>query len=226
MSKRVQVLGIEIDNHTVRETMFLLEEYAGSEGLNLAGVILPELLVAASENKEIQDIVEMMELRVIGDVSIMEVLEKTYEQQAAELQRRDLEEVFLNSLIRKKKTVYWVSDAEEDLEVLGAYMREHYPKLNIAGHFTGAIDEEQIESLLNDVNSVAPDVILFQTAAVEKLGLLMQYKNQLNAKLCVYMGYRVRSKYWSPNRSSKIKNLIDQTMFKRKAMRYQMNKEL
>lgn len=226
MSKRVRVLGIEIDNHTVRETMFLLEEYAGSEGLNLVGVISPELLVAASENNEIQNIVEMMELRVIGDITIMEVLEETYEQQAGELQRRELEEVFLNALIRKKRTVYWVSDSEDDLAVLESYMQEHYPKLNIAGHFTGDIDEEQIEPLLNDVNSVAPDVILFQSAAVKKLGIFMQYKNQLNAKLCVYMGYRIRSKYWSPNRSSKIKNLIDQTMFKRKAMRYQLNKEL
>ena len=52
MSKRVHVLGMEIDNHTIRETMFLLEEYVGTEGLNFVGVLTPEILMAAVENPD------------------------------------------------------------------------------------------------------------------------------------------------------------------------------
>lgn len=226
MSKRIQVLGIDIDNHTVRETMFLLEEYVNSDGLNLTGVVTSDLLMMASENPQVYDMLEMMDLHVIGDVSILEVLEESYEQQASEVQRRDLEEVFLNSLIRKRKNVFWISDAETDLPVLHSYMEEHYPKLNIAGEFSGIIDEDNMDSVINEINSVAPDVILIQMADWQRMGLLLQAKNQLNVKLCICMGYRVKSKYWSPNKNSKLKSLIDQTMFKRKAVRYQMNKDL
>ena len=225
MSKKVQVLGIEIDNHTVRENMFLLEEYVGSDGLNFVCVVTPELLVEAYEHEDISELLEQMDMCLIGDIAILEVLEESYEQQAGELQGRDLEESFLNALIRKRKSVYWMSDDESDLEHLKVYMEEHYPKLNIAGIYTGSMDEDKINALINDINSVAPDVILLQTAYSNKLQTMRQVKNRLNAKLCIGLNYRIRSKYYSPNRNSKIKSLIDQTMFKRKAIRYQMNQK-
>lgn len=87
----------------------------------------------------------------------------------------------------------------------------------------GDMNEENIDSIVNEINGVVPDVILFQTELLSRLKLFIQYRNQLNAKLCICMGYRIKSKYWSPNRNSKIKTLIDQTMFKRKVVRYQMN---
>lgn len=226
MSKGIQVLGIDIDNHTVRESMFLLEEYVNSDGLNLAGVITSDLLMLAADHREVYDILEMMDLQVIGETSILEVLEQTYEQRANEILRRDLEETFLNSLVRKRKKVFWISDAEGDLSVLQSYVEENYPKLDIAGSYTGVIEEENLESIINEINSIAPDVILIQTADWIRLSLLLQAKNQLNANLCVCMSYRVKSKFWSPNKNSKLKSLIDQTMFKRRAIRYEMNKDL
>lgn len=221
MSKRIRVLGIETDNHTVRETMFLMEEYVSSEGLNFVAVVTPDMLVEASENEQTRQLLASMDLHVIGDAAILEVLEETYSQQASEIQRRDLEEVFLNMLIRRRKTAYWISDGEADVAILRDYMGEHYEKLNLAGIRSGVMDEESLDMVINDINSVAPDVILLQTAWTERMQLLMNQKNRLNAKLCICMNYRIKSKFWSPNRTSKIMSLIDQTMFKRKAIRYQ-----
>lgn len=223
MSKRIQVLGIDIDNHTLREAMFLLEEYVNTEGLNLVGIITSDLLMQAADNQEIRQVIDGMDLHVIGDISILEVVEENFEQQAGEILKRDLEEIFLNSLIRKRKTAYWISDYENDLAVLETYMQEHYPKLDIAGHFCGRI-EDNLDSLLNEINSIAPDVIFIQTGDWLRLGHFLQSRNQLNTKLCVCMGYRVKSKFWSSVQNSKIKSLIDQTMFKRRAIRYETNK--
>lgn len=225
MSKRIQVLGMEIDNHTLREMMFLLDEYTNSDGLNVVGVLTTEILMAASEQENVEQMLKDMNMHVIADVAILEVQKELYEQQVKDIQRCELEELFLNMLIRKKKTVYWISEAEHDLEVLQEYMQEHYPKLNIAGCYTKRITEEEIESLINDINRVAPDVIFMQITSPAQQAYLLQYRNQLNAKLCICLSYRVRSKYWSPNKNSKIKTLIDQTMFKRKAMRYAMDKQ-
>ena len=127
-------------------------------------------------------------------------------------------------MIRKRRTVFWISDSQADLPILQNYMEEHYPKLNLSGSYTGSLEEECLDSVINEINSIAPDVILLQTASIEKMERLIQSKNQLNTKLCICMGYKTKSKYWAPNRNSKIKSLIDQTMFKRKAIRYQMNK--
>lgn len=225
MSKRIQVLGMDIDNHAVRETMLLAEEYVNTDGINLMGVISSELLMQAADFPQIRQVFDMMELRVIGDIAILEVQEDIYEQQVEEIQRRELEEVFLNYLIRKRKTVFWISDSPSDEEALQDYVREHYPRLDIAGSYFGMMDEENLETIVNEINSVAPDVLMIQTGDWRRLGLLMEKKNQLNARLGVCMDYKLKTRYWSPDRTSKLKSMIDQTMFKRRAIRHEMNKE-
>lgn len=225
MSKRIQVLGMDVDNHAVRETMLLVEEYVNTDGINLMGVISSELLMQAADFLQIRQVFDMMELRVIGDIAILEVQEDIYEQQVEEIQRRELEEVFLNYLIRKRKTVFWMSDSPSDEAALQDYVREHYPRLDIAGSYFGMIDEENLESVVNEINSVAPDVLMIQTGDWRRLGLLMEKKNQLNTRLGICMDYKLKTRYWSPNRTSKLKSMIDQTMFKRRAIRHEMNKE-
>lgn len=225
MSKRIQVLGMDVDNHAVRETMLLVEEYVNTDGINLMGVISSELLMQAADFPQIRQVFDMMELRVIGDIAILEVQEDIYEQQVEEIQRRELEEVFLNYLIRKRKTVFWMSDSPSDEAALQDYVREHYPRLDIAGSYFGMIDEENLESVVNEINSVAPDVLMIQTGDWRRLGLLMEKKNQLNTRLGICMDYKLKTRYWSPNRTSKLKSMIDQTMFKRRAIRHEMNKE-
>lgn len=225
MSKRIQVLGMDIDNHAVRETMLLVEEYVNTDGINLMGVISSELLMQAADFPKIRQVFDMMELRVIGDITILEVQEDIYEQQVEEIQRKELEEVFLNYLIRKRKTVFWISDSPSDEEALQDYVREHYPRLDIAGSYFGMMDEENLEAIVNEINSVAPDVLMIQTGDWRRLGRLMEKKNQLNARLGVCMDYKLNTRFWSPNRTSKLKSMIDQTMFKRRAIRHEMNKE-
>lgn len=225
MSKRIQVLGMDVDNHAVRETMLLVEEYVNTDGINLMGVISSELLMQAADFPQIRQVFDMMELRVIGDIAILEVQEDIYEKQVEEIQRRELEEVFLNYLIRKRKTVFWMSDSPSDEAALQDYVREHYPRLDIAGSYFGMIDEENLESVVNEINSVAPDVLMIQTGDWRRLGLLMEKKNQLNTRLGICMDYKLKTRYWSPNRTSKLKSMIDQTMFKRRAIRHEMNKE-
>lgn len=225
MSKKVQVFGIDIDNYTVRETMLLLEEYISTDGLNIVELISPELLLAASEQEELRKMVDNADLQIIGDVAIFEVLPEVYEQNVNEIQKRELEEQFLRSLIRKKKTVYWIVNSEEYLQTCREYIEENYKDLHIAGFYAGAIDEENTDYIINEINSAAPDVIFTHLPFPLQESFIYQNRNRLNARLCMCLGMYVKSKYPLRRKISKIKALIDLTLFKRKAIKYAVEHE-
>lgn len=226
MSKKIQVLGIEIDNYTIREMMLLLEDYISSEGLHIVQIITPELLLLASEHDQIKEMIDKVDLQVIGDVSILEVVSPSHEQQQSEVQKKELEELFLRSLIRKKKTVYWIGHTEEQLAMFKDYMNENYPDLVLVGQFAGKIEEDDTDYILNDINSVAPDVLLLNLSSPLQENFVFRNRNRFNAKLCICIGLHMKSKFLSRKKSSKIKSLIDQTIFKRKALKYMSDHEM
>lgn len=221
MSKKVQVLGIKLDNYTVREMMLLLEEYISTEGLNLVEVVSPDLLMTASENRELKAMIEETDLQIIGDPVILEVVEESYhQQQSKEIQKCELEEQFLRSLIRKKKTVYWIGHSESALHSFQEYIGENYPDLNIVGYFAGTIGEANVDAVMNDVNSTTADVILLNFPSPQQEQFVMENRNRFNARLCMCLGMSLKSRYPSRSRVSKLKALIDQTVFKRKVIKY------
>lgn len=225
MSKKIQVFGIDIDNYTVRETMLLLEEYISTDGLNIVELISPELLLAAFEQEELREMIDNADMQIIGDAAILEVLPETYEQNVNEIQRRELEEQFLRSLIRKKKTAYLIAGSEEELQIFREYIEKNYKELHMAGYYAGRIDEENTDYIINDINSAAPDVIFTHLPSPLQENFVFQNRNRLNARLCMCLGIYMKTKYPSGRKISKIKALIDQTLFKRKAIKYAVENE-
>lgn len=225
MSKKVQVLGIQLDNYTVREMMLLLEEYITTEGLNLVEVVSPDLLMLASKNAEVKAMIEETDLQIIGHPVILEVVKESYEQQSNEIQKCELEKQFLQSLIRKKKTVYWIGASESALQGFQEYIEENYPDLNIVGYFAGTIGEVNADAVMNDINNTAADVILLNLPSPQQEQFVMENRNRFNARLCICMGTSLESRYPSRSRVSKLKALIDQTVFKRKVIKYLSEKD-
>ena len=66
MSKKIDILGVCVDNYTVRESLMRLDTYLGSTVLNIIETVTMEQLIAAGENAVIKDCLEQADLCIIG----------------------------------------------------------------------------------------------------------------------------------------------------------------
>ena len=219
MAKFIEVFGIKIEAYTVRENMQFLEEFVTTDDLNIVSVVSSYMLMAASGDKELSDFIKSSDLRVIADPVIFEVAEERFEQQYGQVKKQELEEQFLRCLIRKKKKVFYVCDNEEQRKKFENYIQQNYSDLIIETYGDG-IEEDKTEHIINKINSADADVLLLNFHSPQQENFINNNKHLLHVRLCVCMGDGIRSKYPVGLRISKLKGLLDQTLFKRKIMKY------
>lgn len=220
MAKNIQVFGIELETYTVRDNMQFFEEYVVSDEMNIVSVVTPYVLNAALDNDDLRKFIEECDLRVIADTAILEVVEEKFDQQYTQIKKNELEEQLLRCLIRKRKKVFWIGDNKEQQKKFETYIKENYSDLNVAGMYGEGIEEEKIENIINEINSADADVLLLNFHSPAQEMFLVKYKHLLHTKLCICLGDGIKSHYSSGVRISKLKGLFDQTVFKRKVIKY------
>lgn len=72
MIKKIDILGLQLDNHTVREAMMQVEHYLNDDVLNTIENISMKTLLAAEEDPVVREAVETMDLTVISEKEIMQ----------------------------------------------------------------------------------------------------------------------------------------------------------
>jgi len=225
MAKNIQVFGIELETYTVRENMQFLEEFINSEEMNMVSVISPNSLMIAYENEEYAEFLKDCDLRIIGDTTILEVADQRFEQQYNQIKKMELEEQFLRCLIRKKKKIFWMGSDSEQLRRFESYIQENYPDLNVAGTCSEGIEEDKIENIINEINSADVDVLLLSFHSPVQEMFLKNNKHLLHTRLCICIADGIKSHYPSGVRISKLKGLLDQTLFKRRVVKYNSESE-
>lgn len=222
MAKNIEVLGISLEAYTVRENMQFLEEYVTNEEFNIVSAVTSYMLVAALNDDGLAEFIKNTDLRIIADPAILEVTEEKFEQQYSQIKKMELEEQFFRCLIRKKKKIFFMCDSEEYAKRFESYMQDNYPDLIIAGTVGERIEEDKIEHIINKINSADADVLLLNFHSPAQENFIRDSKHLLHVKLCICMGDGIRSRYPLGLRISKLKGLLDQTLFKRRVMRYNL----
>ncbi len=71
MSKKINIMGICLDNYSVRESLMRLDTYMSSTVLNIIETVTMEQLILAGENPAIKECLEQADLCIIGEREIL-----------------------------------------------------------------------------------------------------------------------------------------------------------
>lgn len=71
MLKKIDILGIEVDNYTVREAMMQVENYLDNTVMNTIETIDMKMLELAGRDETVRACIEQLDLAVIGEKEIL-----------------------------------------------------------------------------------------------------------------------------------------------------------
>lgn len=187
MGTRIRVMDLEVDLLTQETLQAEFNAYLGSDYLNTVHMISLDYIDTYDKNELVQQVLEEADMVLPGEKAILsahhvEVLETG----GMVVDYHSLLEV-LKTLGEEGKTFYMVNRSEKEARVFYRYMARRFPKENILGVFAADSDVAE-ESLINDINTKLPDVILLSMDSTEQEEWLANNKNRLNAKLCLAVG--------------------------------------
>ncbi len=186
MDGKMNILGLNIDTLKLEEVLAKTKEFLQDDVLNTIFIVTAETLIEAESNEEFKQLIETADILLPGDKLMLD----------ASIEETEVEEVILNyefvlnlldSIALEKRTMFILGKSEKEVKFFEEYLFKVYPNIECVGAFGGDVLAKQ-EHVINDINAIAPDIILVAIETPRQETWITSNKNKLNSKLCIGVG--------------------------------------
>lgn len=190
MIKQIQLLGMTIPNYSLREELQLAQDALRDEKLRLLLTVSMQSLikVSSSQSQQIKECVEQADLVVVEDPEILSIAGINSSQRIREAQDHLFFTELLKRLQRGQQQVYLVASKNAALEKIHEILLDRYEKLHIVGQYSIEDYPDDLDRMINEINSAALDVIISAMPTPQQEEFLVANRSKLLAKLWYGLG--------------------------------------
>ena len=188
MIKTIDFAGIVLDNYSVRETIMNVEKNMSDHGFHTIEEVNMDTLMQAETDEVIKDALQMAEHTVIAEAGILDAVGAGSYQRRHEIEHHDFFYELMKRIERNHKTLFVIGDSMERVEQMCERIADRYPKCEIVG--MEALDEcsGATDAVVNEINALAPDVILSIIPSPQQEHFLMENREKMSAELWYGLG--------------------------------------
>lgn len=188
MIKKIDVLGVQLDNYTVREAIMQVETYLSNNVLNTIESVSMKMLMEAETDLAVKEALLSMDLTVIGETEILKAVDAATMQRVQETKANDFTFEFFKRVERNKKSIFLVGQTDAKLAYVKEELLKQFPKLLFVGEYAVENCVGDLEGVINDMNALTPDVILSVLPTPLQEHFLMDHKDKMNANIWYGVG--------------------------------------
>ena len=187
MKERIELLGIPVDVASTKEAGEVTITYMEEGGSKVVYFFNSETLLLLEGNDGWKESVSGCALVLPGasnvDNSIDEVLGHKRDQFFFE----SYLDMVLDHIVEMGYETLLETGTEQQFQSVQANIHAKRPFLELSGFYKTEQDESY-EYIVNEINSVAPDILLVACEETMQLELLNQYKQLMNAGFVIFVG--------------------------------------
>ena len=124
MIKKIDIMGIGLDNYTVRESMRQVENYLSNDVLNTIENISMQMLIASGTDPVVHNVISELDLSVIGEKEILKAADADSMQRVQETEQNDFSYEFYRRIERNKRSIFVLGQTEEGVQKVKAELQE------------------------------------------------------------------------------------------------------
>jgi len=188
MIKQIDILGMRVDNYTVRESMLRLESYMNTTVLNVIETITMRQLMMAVENPVIREGLGVCDLTIIGEKEILAETGNVTVQRLREIKEKDFMQEFIKRIVRNQRRVYLIGMTQEDIQRAEQFLVKVNPKFTSVDNYALDECEGDPDDIVNEINGEAPDVVISVLPSPYEEEFILEYKDKISANVWYGLG--------------------------------------
>ena len=181
--KELNILGVSIREYSLKESLALTDIYLKNGVMNTVLFVSVKMLLAAGKNPELKEWIETMDMTVCAEPDILRAADMATMSRMREIENSAYLKEVVRRLFKTKKSVYLLTEKEEDITELKEQLRQVGPALKIVAENNLEAVDENIENLVNHMNDVAADVIISMIPFPKQEMIIAQNKNFINSEV-------------------------------------------
>lgn len=187
METKVNIINLEVDIISIDYLILNCKGFLTYDGLNIIYLVQAKTLQEAIEDSKFKEILESADFVLPADETLLSLHHvDTLQTQGMIVDYRFLYSMF-DSISEEEKTVFIIGQDEKEIENYKKFSEREYPNLKILGSYHGDLFEKE-EIIINEINSIAPDILLVAIDTPIQEKWITANKTKLNSKLCIAIG--------------------------------------
>lgn len=134
MTKKIDILGIRLDNYTVREAVRQVDGYLNDHVMNTIENISMQMLIESESDPVLKEVMSALDLAVIGEKEILQAAGIGTMQRIKETEENDFSLSFSARLSAVKES-FFLGETDEKLNVAREMLLQTFPRLSVAGWY-------------------------------------------------------------------------------------------
>lgn len=177
----VDITGLSVNVMTDRELLGLMRLYLGNDYMNIIYMFSVDTCQKIADNEQLSVIMNDADLRLPAEKII---LEKKYRHTYRNISKSYMSFLYMLRCKGLVNNLYVIGKNTKLTEMLVNVFENQNEKINICGSYSVDL-EESGESVVNDINSHAPDIIVVALDTPDVQEWVENNRQMLNVKLCV-----------------------------------------
>lgn len=186
-ANRVQLLDVAVDIASTKDASDSTIQYIKEESSKAAYFVNSETLLLLQDNHDWKAVVEECELILPGNTSVNVSVDEVLGHKRDPFFFESYFDIMLDYAIEMGFELLLVAEDEEKFISVQENIHEKRPFLTLSGTFLTE-QEESLDHIVNEINSVAPDILLIALEEKKQLDMLRLFRNQMNAGLMLFTG--------------------------------------
>ncbi len=188
MIKEILVAGIKLNNYNVLEMLTQIAKNLETNVFTTVEDIYMKTVLLAKEDESVKEVLESLDVTAIAEVGVLDAVGQATILRRKEIERREFFFQFMKILERNGHTVYILGQDEKEVEETIGYISKNFSRMKIVGStvLTGIDGVE--DSVVNEINMLAPDVILSVLPSPLQEKFLKRHKPMMLTKIWYGVG--------------------------------------
>ena len=188
MIKQIIVAGIKLHNYSVIENLTKIAKNLEANVFTSIEEVYMKTVLLAKEDESVKETLESMDVTVIAEPGILDAVGQATMFRRAEIERREFFFQLMKILERNGYTVYILGDDSKEVEIAEAYIAEEFPRMKVIGTQVLAQVFGTEDKTINEINLLAPDVVLSVLSSPLQEHFFKKYKRMLLTKIWYGVG--------------------------------------
>lgn len=187
-NKKVDILGICVDNYTVRESLLRLDTYLGSTVLNIIETVTMEQLISSGESAVIKDCLKQADLSIIGECEILTETGNATAQRMREVCDQDFLHELLKRMVRGQKRVFLIAMTNLQAEQMQDFFSEWVAGFSAVGSFSVEESADDMDTIVNEINGATPDIVISALRSPVEETFILSHKDKIGTGIWYGIG--------------------------------------
>ncbi len=189
MTEKIELAGVHLDHIPPARAMELAAGYLKNDPMSIIETATMQTIAAAGESEEVHQCLERMDLILIGDKGILDLAGVESADEVREAESREFFYEFIKWAAKNEETFFLISQTSDEVTELAEFLQELCEgTIQICGQYAFEECQGDEEDVVNEINSVSPQVILSTLSAPEQELFLHRHLGMCNAKVWYGIG--------------------------------------